>query len=1632
MPATFGDVYEMLCKRHPDPRERGRQFEPLVERVLKTDRMFRERYAGVWLWSHWPGRRSGDIGVDIVAQRFDGGLTAIQCKCYDPTSTLYEGDLATFLANTNADFVERLVISTTPNWSRNLLALITNQRPSVQRLDLFGLEATTIDWDAYLEDEAAPLEERPRKEVRPHQQRALDDVLAGLQEHDRGKMIMACGTGKTFTALRAAEEIAGPGGRVLFAAPSISLVNQALRAWGGDAETPIRAFAVCSDPKVGRGDSDGARAYDLPIPATTDPEHLAAAASAEAPDRLTVVFSTYQSMDVIRRAQDAGMPAFDIAVCDEAHRTTGYALEDEERSSFLQIHDADAIRARKRLYMTATPRLYNPAAKRKAEAADAYVASMDDEATYGPELHRLNFAESVEGDLLSDYKVAILVMNEEQIAREYQRELAADEAGLNVGDVGRVIGCLNGLAKLDPEHDQFQNDPKPMQRAVAFSNTIKASERFVELVGMLQDDAGREQRGIQVEAAHVDGKSGVLVRAERLGWLGGETMVMEGQCHILSNARCLTEGIDVPALDAVLFLQPRKSQIDVVQAVGRVMRRAPGKKHGYIILPVVVPAGDDPASALDRNNAYAHVWEVLQALRSHDERFDAWVNKLDLNRDHTNAPVAVIGVGPRGGEVNEEPGGANGDRRIREETAQYVIAGLDERVEQWREAIYAKIVERCGERRYWEQWAESVSDIARRHHTRIRALIEAPGGAGERFGEFVAALRNNLNDSISEDDAAAMLSQHLITRPVFDALFGGSEFTALNPVSQVMQRMADELEGRGLEAETEELAGLLRQRPSPRRRHRQRRGAPARRRRALRQLLPPGVSSRRRAPRHRLHPGRDRGLHHPLGGRPAAASTSERRSGDEGVHILDPFTGTGTFVARLLQSGLIGPDDLPRKYREELHVNEILLLAYYIAAVNIENAYREALAGTGRDEQYEPFGGIVLTDTFQMTEEGDPMDTVFFPRNNDRADRQKGLDIRVIVGNPPWSAGQRSQNDDNQNMSYPTLDASIQSTYAERSKSTNKNSLYDSYIRAIRWASNRLADSPAGGVIGYVTNGGWLDGNAAAGIRDTLTSEFHHVYVYNLRGNQRTSGEQSRREGGKVFGSGSRASVAIMLLVKEAGPVPAGGGVISYHGIADYLSREDKLAAVAEASLDSLPWQRITPNEHHDWLNQRDDRYDQLIPLAGERGAIFHTVSRGLETTRDAWVYNSSDTALRRNVGAMIDFYNEQAAAFAEAPVGESTAKRLRVEEAKDFVDKDPTRFSWNRDALNRLANGERYDFRDEMIRIGVYRPFFRQTVAFGRTLNSIIGQLPRLYPTPESENVGISIVGAAVRGPFACLATGAIPDLNVFTASTYYARWRYEDAPPNPKLLEDAPAGRASNLNPQANARFRAALGNDLSDDDVFYYVYGILHSPDFRSTFEFSIKKERPRVPLVESRAVFDAFAAAGRELCDLHVGYETVEPYPLTEEWAAGADPEANPDLLLVGDSKMSYEKATRHGTGHGKRDLDRSRLRYNAHLTLSGIPPEAHEYVLGTRSGIDWIIDRYYIKTDKASGIVNDPNQWGLERGEPRYILDLIKRVVTVSVRTVEIVAGLPSLEETIARLGAAAGGAGAGAVEHGTS
>ncbi len=1576
----FADVYRRLCERYPDERDRGRAFEPLVTKLLRTDPMYKAHFAEVWPWNEWPGRDGGDIGIDIVAKRHDGALAAIQCKCQD---RIDKHDIDSFLSESQRrlmgdPYAERYIFTTATVWSNNAERAISRIDPPVQRVDFFGLDGANIDWDAFIRDEYAPLSPPIRKQLRPHQVKAADDVFAGFKANDRGKLIMACGTGKTLTGLRIAERVAGSGGRVLFAAPSLSLLAQSMREWGSDAETFLRAFAVCSDTKVGRNDGDSARVYDMPIPATTDANALVNAAKPDAPGRMTVVFTTYQSMQVVADAHKSGLPKFDLVVCDEAHRTTG-AHRAGEGSSFLLVHDDEEIHASKRLYMTATPRIYAESAKVKAKEEDVYVASMDNEEQYGPEFHRLSFAEAVEKQLLSDYKVTILAMSEKQIARDHQRLLAEGEA---LADVGRVIGCLNGLAKIDPEGLEFKDDPEPMHRAVAFSNTIKYSQYFVNLVEREQDEAALAERNLEIKGEHVDGKSGVLQRDRLLKWLR-EDMTMAQRCHVLSNARCLTEGIDVPALDAVLFLQPRKSQIDVVQAVGRVMRKAEGKHNGYIILPVVVPSGTDPERALDRNDAYSHVWQVLQALRAHDERFDAYVNKLDLNRNK-DGPISVIGVGDRNGETD--------DGVVREAAADYVTQGLlDFDLGQLRTAIIAQIVKRCGERRYWEKWADSVTDIARRHDERIHALIDAPEGkVAKRFDEFVSGLRNNLNDSISREDAARMLSQHLITKPVFDALFGGQEFTAHNPVARVMQRMIDELEGYGLEAETAELTEFY---ASVRRRVEGIDNAEGKQRvvvelyeRFFKVAYPKVAESLGivytpveivdfiiRSVQDLLRGEFDASL------------------SDDGVHILDPFVGTGTFITRLLQSGFVDRDTLLRKYGSELHANEIMLLAYYIAAVNIETAHA-AIAG-----EYQPFEGIVLTDTFQASESSDRRAATFFPRNDARIEHQLGLDIRVIMSNPPWSRGQGSHEDDNANQTYPTLDSKIARSYIAESESKGlKNPLYDSSVRAIRWASDRV-QAGDGGIVGFVTNSGFLEGKSFDGFRKVLAKEFHSIYVYDLRGNARTSGKTRQREGGGVFEQGSRAGVAVLLLVKRPCPV-TGPATIHYFDIGDYLTRERKLETIRRTQFDEIDWIDIKPNEQADWINQRSDHYLKLRPVAVIQSEdavlylppLFKQSSLGAVTNRDAWVFNSSERKLRDLVEQQASFYNGQVEA---------------LREGTDTLTRDQAQFKWDGTAEQRAKRGILAQVRPGGFREAIYRPFFRQHFYMDRVLNNSVYQLPSIFPTPDTRFPVILVergLRASGRSP-AVIAVNTVMEGALAGAAgqrcQVLPRWTYvePDDSAQGELLAVEPC-RQDNISDNALEAYRRRYGECVTKDNVFSYVYGVLHSPDYRERYASDLARMLPRIPEVSEADAFRAFSEAGQRLLDLHIGYEEAVPYQLEERLASGA-PEG-PERYRV--LKMRW--------GGTLKSPDHSMIVCNDYITLAGIPDEAHDYVVGPRSGLEWLLDRYRVTTDKASGIVNDPNDWGAGLGKPRYIIDLVKRVTTVSVETVSIVRALPPLEE----------------------
>ncbi|MDH6245529.1 DEAD/DEAH box helicase [Mycobacterium sp. OTB74] len=1643
----MGSIHEVMeaFREAPSNSERGTKFEKLMVRYFELDPLLSQQYDGVWRWIDWPGRQGRpDTGIDLVARERDTGeYTAIQCKFYEPTTTLAKEDIDSFFNESGKEpFTNRIIISTTDRWSSHAETSLENQTKPVQRIGLAEIADSPIDWDVSLVDGDLQFEvaEATRHEPRPHQATAIEKVFAGFAAgNDRGKLIMACGTGKTFTALKIAERTAAENGgnaRILFAVPSISLLSQTLREWTAQTQLDLRAFAVCSDTRVSRAAED-INVYDVAIPVTTNAAKLASEMDHRKHAKgLTVVFTTYQSLPVVADAQKLGVAPFDLVICDEAHRTTGVTLAGDDESNFVRVHDADYLHASRRLYMTATPRIFDEKVRAQAEEHSAVLTGMDNEEEYGTEFHRLSFGDAVERGLLTDYKVLVLTVDEEMVAAPLQAQLAGGDGELRLDDATKIVGCWNGLAKRagkTPDGQGFAPGEVPMRRAVAFAKDIATSKQVTDLfpkvvdayremlTGSLDDghDVSTTNLDLAVQVRHVDGTFNALERNRELQWL--KAPLPEDECRILSNARCLSEGVDVPALDAVMFLHPRNSVVDVVQSVGRVMRKAEGKDYGYIILPVAVPAGISPSQALGDNRRFKVVWQVLNALRAHDDRFNAMVNSIALN---TADPGAATGQGSDrllGGHIgpttdNRETFGAEGSTTTTEGSADPAdpAAGVADgdgsgggglaqqmalfSLSEWQEAIYTRIVDKVGTRTYWEDWAKDVADIAAALITRIGALLDgADKKIATAFDRFLQGLRDNLNDSISRDDAISMLAQHLITAPVFDALFAGHEFAAHNPVSRTMQAMVDQLGGAGLEAETAHLEGFY---DSVRIRASEVATADGKQRviaELYEKFFKIGFAKQAEALGVVYTPVEIvdfilRAADH------ASREAFGRGLTDEGVHVLDPFTGTGTFMTRLLQSGLVKRADLERKYTGELHANEIMLLAYYIAAVNIETTYH-ALTET----EYAPFEGIVLADTFQITEDGDSMDTEMFPQNNSRIVKQLAAPIHVIVSNPPYSAGQESANDLNANLKYPTLDRRIADTYAKRSTATLKNSLYDSYLRAFRWATDRVGDH---GVVAYVSNGGWVDGNTADGVRLSLADEYSRVYVYNLRGNQRTAGELSRKEGGKVFGSGSRNTVAIFIGVKD--PAHTGPCEVQYRDIGDYLTRERKLEVVAAGELESVEWQPITPNEHGDWVSQRSDDFSAW-PVIGDRNqvpTVFAAYSGGLKTNRDTWCYNFSQVALVERLSGMVEFYNGQCKTFAAATASMTPTERKQIVDS--LIDADSTKISWSSGLKDQLLRGTHVDFHPEHVIDGAYRPFQRQRAYFDSNLNDRRGQLPTMFPTPNHQNVGIVLTGPASHFEFTPFITDLLPNLHLLDTGQFFPRWTYTSADAEGALDLETSGGepdeygyrRVDNITDGILSLFQEAMGDQVTKDEIFFYVYGLLHDPLYRETYAADLKKMLPHIPTPDSRARFEQLASAGRALSELHVGYENVEPCPVDVQLKPGTHP-ADRETWRV--SKMKWGKKKDPETG--KNVDDHTTLIYNPKVTIAGIPEEAERYMLGPRSAISWVIDRYQVKTDKPSGIKNDPNDWCDEHDDPRYIVDLIAKVTTVAVETMKIVDSL---------------------------
>lgn len=1660
-------IYDILAKIRQlsvTERQKGALFEKIMQRWLKSDPRYCNTLKEVWLWEDFPAKSEfggKDTGIDLVARTDEGEYWAIQCKCYDEHALIDKPAVDTFLSTSSKTFTDdvtlknvgfslRLWISTTDHWGPTATQTIANQNPPVQRIGLKDLEMSPVDW-AKIEGGCHGNDVRLEgKQLMEHQLKAISKARTHFIEegNDRGKLVMACGTGKTYTALNLVEQLTDNKGLVLFMVPSIALLGQALNDWSADSKKPFKAICICSDRKSSKinkknnnFDDKEDSIIDLPLPATTNADTIARQLKlyrkhSEQGNGMVVVFSTYQSVDAVSDAQRAILKqtngeygVFDFIVCDEAHRTTGVMKDRDNESSFTKIHDDNNVRGKKRLYMTATPRLYGESAQKKAAEKDAILFSMDDEAIYGKEFFRVNFSYAVEHGLLTDYKVLVLTVNGSDLPANIKEKVENPlSKEFDFDDTTKLIGVINGLAKQvkGDGGKTWEVDPRKMHRALAFCSSIGdeykpgTSKNVAHVLPQLSQDYynslndGEKEKAVLVEAKHIDGNMDSMKRNEKLQWLREEPE-SDNVCKVITNVRCLSEGVDVPALDAVLFLSARNSQVDVVQSVGRIMRNfkkgtPEEKKYGYIIIPIVVDENQKPEEVLNNNTTFEVVWSILNALRSHDDNFNAEVNKINLNKrknDPTDDPSRKITIGGVALGGDDDPQGAN----------DAVVLGSEEvgkqltlRFGELKEGIYAKLVEKCGDRLYWENWAKEVGEVAKNFIARITQMVLKEGVHKEEFENFLEGLKKNINDSIDGPQAIEMLAQHLITRPVFDALFSEYQFVKNNAVSKSMQNMVQLLEDKGLTKDLDVLEKFY----------------DSVKRNVTNIDNLEGKQSIIKSLYEKFFKGAFPLTVEKLGivYTPVECVDFIIRSvndilkqefdtslTEENVHILDPFTGTGTFITRLMQSGLIKKEDLQRKYLNEIHCNEIVLLAYYIADVNIESVFHDIV----KREKYLPYDGICLTDTFQLNETGDnDIFSQLFPENSERLKKQKKAPVRVVIGNPPYSKGQKTANDNAQNLKYDNLDARISLTYVKHSNSTNKNGLYNSYIRAYRWATDRILKNNDGGIVAFITPNSWVDGITEVGLRKCFVDEFSDIYILDLKGNGRKNGEACRKEGEPLFAAnggtgGSLQGISINILVRNPKSKNK-TAKIHFASIGEYLKRKEKLGLVKQyrsVLSGKIDWQIIEPNDKHDWINQRDGVFDTLIGLTPEKkfdmksNSWFTLNSLGVGSSRDAWVYNYSLSSLKENMQRTIDFYNSQVDDLVKLKESGS------VISVNDFINNDSTKISWSSSLIPKLEACNKATYEENKNLIALYRPFIKEHLYFGEKFIHRRGQVDDIYSKIDCQNLCVCLSGG--KG-FNTIITNVVPDLHLVGDSQCYPLYWYEErgekkAGKQLELFEleegEGKYIRHDGVSDWILKEVRTRYGNltSITKEDIFYYVYGILHSEEYRTRFADDLRKSLPRIPIVDKVADFVAFNKAGRALANLHLNYENVAAHPNVTVSELGND--HSDEFKYYAVEKMRFPS--------GQKAKDKpSTIVYNPHITIENIPAEAYDYVVNGKSAIEWIMERYAVTIDKDSLIKNDPNDWSREHNQPRYILDLLLSVINVSVQTMQVVKALPSL------------------------
>ncbi|WP_120915263.1 DEAD/DEAH box helicase [Helicobacter pylori] len=1563
----------------PNLRHKGSLFEKISKRFLLEHDSANE-YESIDLWSDFKLRgNKGDRGIDMVITTTSKEYIAVQCKFHQDNISL--NDISTFLSQLQAGvgevrFKKGIIISTS-KLTRAALEEIEQIRSAGMDIDIDIITEedfiySRIDWEKL--DPTKTEDEIPlcdKKKPRTHQTEAINTTKEYFSDpkNARGKLIMACGTGKTYTSLKIMEALDPK--ITLFLAPSIALLSQTFREYAQEKSEPFYASIVCSDDKVGKNkneDNDDIKFSELPLkPSTRLEDILSVYEKAQKENKRFIIFSTYQSALRIKEAQEAGLGGIDLVICDEAHRTVGAMYSSNERddkNAFTLCHSDGNIKAKKRLYMTATPKVYSESSKAKAKESDNAIYSMDDEEIFGEEIYTLNFSQAIALDLLTDYKVIILAVRKEnlsgvtnsvnkKISQLKAKGTKLDKKLINNEFVCKIVGTHKGLAKQDlivldeenKEDNNLQNqyDTAPSQRAINFCKSINTSKNIKDSFETIMECYDEELKkksfkNLEIKIDHIDGTMNCKERLEKLEELN---QFEPNTCKVLSNARCLSEGVDVPALDSVIFFDGKSAMVDIIQAVGRVMRKAKRKKRGYIILPIALEESE--IKNLDEavnNTNFKNIWKVIKALRSHDPSL--------VDEATFKEKIKIFG--------------SDDNKKQNDEKTLFDAILLQDLAD----AMYNVMPTKLGDRNYWENFTKKTGNIARTLNNRLKMIFEKNP---EFFHGFLTSLRENIHQNIKEDEALDMITSHIITKPIFDALFGDN---IKNPIAKALDKMVLKLSTLGLEGETKDLKNLYESVKTE--------ATHAKSQKSQQELIKNLYNTffkeafRKQSEKLGI-------VYTPIevvdfilrATNGILKKHFNTDFNDQSITIFDPFTGTGSFIARLLskENALISDEALKEKFQKNLFAFDIVLLSYYIALINITQAAQN------RDSSLKNFKNIALTDSLDYLEEKNDKGVFKFfedlKENKDIKDTLADQNIRVIIGNPPYSAGAKSENDNNQNLIHPKLEKWVTETYGKNSTSRNVGqTTRDTLIQSIRMASDVVKDK---GVIGFVVNGSFIDSKSADGFRKCVAQEFAHLYVLNLRGNARTSGEERKKEGDGIFDSGSRATIAIIFFVKDKS---VNNNTIHYYEVEDYLKREAKLNLLAGfENLDFVPFKEITPNAKGDWINQREDAFDKLIPLKRDKKlqnpSVFDINSGGVATNRDPWVYNFSPNALMQSVQNCIETYNADLKrfnerfreAFKQRTKGVKSAELYKHLNDKEITT-DKTKIAWVQNLKNQLIKGKKLDdFSQEKISVSLYRPFNKQYFYYERELAWSFYLMKKIFPDKDAQNVVINTNSMASRN-FSCLIANGITDLQTMANTQAYPLYYYDDLGNRHYAI----SGYALNL-------FRRHYqDNAITEEEIFYYIYAIFHHKGYLKKYKNSLAKEAPRIALSED---FKELSILGKELGELHLNYESGEMHESVKH-----------NLLENAEVAGYYDvdKMTKKGDC----------ILYNQNIAITKIPQKAFEYVINGRSAIDWVIERYSITTNEDSLIENNPNDYA----GGKYVFELLCRVIKLSEKSVDLI------------------------------